>query len=309
MPRETLMDVSYVGPLQRAWSRSRRLLFNRSRLKIWLVLGFAAFLSEFNTRGGFQVSGKGHPGRFPWPHWPGPSGIFSGMLWTGIGALILAALVVLFVLIVWINSRGRFVFLDDVIRERAAIVEPWKLHAPLANSLFAWMLVFGAVCAIVVILMVLPFLTVLLSLWSQGQFHWELLGALWVLVAMLLPVALAAALVLLLLGDFVVPIMYRQRIGVLAAWSRLFALLRAHPGAFAGYVLFVFGLSILVAAVLVVAGVSTCGVGFVLFSLPYVGSVVLLPIHVTFRALGPEFLAQFGPDYDVLTGPPAPGAA
>ena len=302
------MNVSYLGPLRRAWSRSQRMLFRPFRFSAWLVLGFAAFLSEFNTRGGYQFHLKQHASRILWPHASGPSGIFGGMLWTGLGALLLAGLVILGVLLAWINSRGRFVFLDDVIHERAAIVQPWQLHARLANSLFGWTLIFAAVCAVLAILMALPFVAVLTSLWSEGRFRWEMLGALWVLLAMFLPFVVVAATILLALGDFVVPIMLRQGIGVLAAWSRFLALLRAHPGPFVGYALFVFGLSVLVAAALLALGVATCGVGLVLFTLPYVSSVVLLPIHVTFRGLGPEFLAQFGPEYDVLAASPAPGA-
>jgi hypothetical protein len=305
------MNVSYLDPLRRAWARSQRMLFRPFHLGTWLVLGFAAFISELGTRGGYHFGDRDHRGPMPWHDGPSVSGMLQGLLVTGIGAVILAAAVVLIVLITWINSRGRFVFLDNVVHERAAIVEPWKRHARLANSLFAWTLGFGVVCAVIAALMALPFLAVLSRLWSEGHFRWELLGALWALLAMALPFALAVVVVLFALGDFVVPIMYRQQIGALAAWSRFLALLRAQPGAFVLYALFVLGLSFLIAMALWTVGIMTCCVGFVLFSLPYVSSVVLLPVHVTFRALGPEFLAQFGPDYAALAtpaAPPAPGA-
>jgi len=303
------MNVSYLDPLRRAWARSQRVLFRPFHIGIWLVLGFAAFLSELGARGGYSFGDHGHRGHLPWPSGSGPSGIFQGLLMTGMGAVLLAAAVVLIVLITWINSRGRFVFLDNVVHERAAIVEPWKRHAALGNSLFVWTLGFEVVCAVVIGAMALPFVAVISRLWSEGRFRWELLGALWALLAMALPFGLAVVVVLFALGDFVVPIMYRQQIGALAAWSRFLALLRAQPGAFVLYALFVLGLSFLIAMALWTVGIMTCCVGFVLFSLPYVSSVVLLPVHVTFRALGPEFLAQFGPDYALLATPAAPPPA
>jgi hypothetical protein len=52
--------------------------------------------------------------------------------------------------------------------------------------------------------------------------------------------------------------------------------------------------------VVVAVGFATCCIGFLLMVTPYVGQVVLLPLHVAYRALGPEFLAQFGPEFEKL---------
>jgi hypothetical protein len=35
--------------------------------------------------------------------------------------------------------------------------------------------------------------------------------------------------------------------------------------------------------------------------LPYVGTVILLPLYVTYRIFSLEFLAQFDPEFDVFT--------
>ena len=43
--------------------------------------------------------------------------------------------------------------------------------------------------------------------------------------------------------------------------------------------------------------------GFALLVIPYIGTVITLPIWYTFRAFSLEFLAQFGLDYDLF--PPA----
>jgi hypothetical protein len=42
-------------------------------------------------------------------------------------------------------------------------------------------------------------------------------------------------------------------------------------------------------------GMVTCCLGFILLAIPYVGTVVLLPLLVAYRYLSLEFLAQFDP--------------
>ena len=44
----------------------------------------------------------------------------------------------------------------------------------------------------------------------------------------------------------------------------------------------------------------TSVLGFLIMATPYLGAVFLLPFSVFFRFLGPEFLRQFGSDYDIF---------
>ena len=66
---------------------------------------------------------------------------------------------------------------------------------------------------------------------------------------------------------------------------------------------FLLVLAVGVGLAIFVAGFATCCVGFVLLSIPYLGSVILLPVSFTYRAFGPEFLAQFGPEYSIWPSP------
>ena len=104
----------------------------------------------------------------------------------------------------------------------------------------------------------------------------------------------------MLLDTFVVPIMYRHDIGVTVAWGRFLPLLGRQFLPFVLYVLLVWVLNVLAVVLILMLGFMTCCVGFLIASAPYVGQVVLLPIHVFFRGLGPEFLTQFGSDFDVF---------
>ena len=44
-------------------------------------------------------------------------------------------------LIAWISSRGKFMFLDGVVRNRGAVREPWREFRSEGNSLFLFRIV------------------------------------------------------------------------------------------------------------------------------------------------------------------------
>src|SRR5436853_491580 len=53
-----------------------------------------------------------------------------------IAAFLALALVAVIVLFAWLQARGRFMFTDCVVRNRAAIAQPWREFRPLGNSFF-----------------------------------------------------------------------------------------------------------------------------------------------------------------------------
>ena len=63
-------------------------------------------------------------------------------------------------------------------------------------------------------------------------------------------------------------------------------------------------LYILFAIVFAIACLLTCCV----LALPYIGTVLLLPIIVTYRILSLEFLAQFDPGFDLFSNLDQDGA-
>jgi hypothetical protein len=111
-----------------------------------------------------------------------------------------------------------------------------------------------------------------------------------------------------------IPIMYRQRCLPRQAFSQSVGLIAAQPGPMLLYFLFL--LVILFAAGLIscFAACATCCIA----AIPYIGTVILLPIPVTLHGFSLLFLRQFGSDYDVwadfippeispiLLSPPAP---
>jgi hypothetical protein len=291
-----------------------RALFRPFRLETWVVMGFAAFLSEYlsggmsGTYGGSSHRRGGH-GEFPhaimrktWSFLQDPEML---ALVIAIGVVVLA----LVIMLQWVSCRGRFIFLDNVVRERAAIVEPWARFARQGNSLFVWTMLFWLACVFAALVIALPFLASLRLLWTDGEFHWVGLLSLAGFMFMAIPVALAVAYTVLFLNHFVVPIMYRQGLPATVAWGRFLTLLRAHPMHFIAYGLLMIVLWLVIGLCVMVVGFSTCCLGFILVATPYLGQVILLPVLATLRAFGPEFLAQFGPEFDVFAAPSAPPAA
>jgi hypothetical protein len=304
------MNVSYLDPLQRAIARARSILFTPFRLETWLVLGFAAFLSDWFSGGWGQagwerkyVSGGVHSG--PFFHGLHLYDWKPALIWGPLLAGLIALGLVVAVVFLWLGSRGKFVFLDGVARGHAAIVEPWNRTAPLGNSLFLWKLGFAIVSGL--LMLGLLFVTIGSALLGWLGFHERVAMAPPIIggIALAGLVVLVVAFVWLMLDDFVVPLMYRHGIRTNEAWRRFLPLLRENLVPFVLYALFVLVLFAAAGMVVMAAGFATCCVGFLLLVTPYVGQVVLLPLYVAYRAFGPEFLAQFGPDFQVLASMPA----
>jgi hypothetical protein len=302
------MNLAYVAPLQRAWDRAVRMLFKPFNLELWLTLGFASFLADpFPGGHNHSLSLHHDPARREMLRraLERVGEFFSSPVHVALAATAGTLILVALILCAWVTSRGRFIFLDNVAHERTGIVEEWTKFAKIGNSLFLWRVGFWIVIGVVFCAVTIPFLGALgFHAWLEpAQFPFASLIAIPIFLMILIPLGLIAAFVGLLFQDFVEPIMYRHDVKVGEAWGRLVPLLRDHFGSFLLYALFVLLLTVVVAAATVAVSLMTCCLGFLVFALPYVASVVLLPVAVTLRALGPEFLAQFGADFAALQAP------
>jgi len=299
------VNVSFSRALARAWERTRRALFDaRDWPERWFVTGFAAFLAGIV---GYGTSWQYRIG--PWNHDHVSVRELTGTLIADatllalLGGLSIVGLA-LYALFLWISSRGKFVFLDNVAADRPAIVEPWRRFAPQGNSLFLWRLVFTLLSLAAVAAVVGPALVLGGIAGVNGSWIWGLGGA-FLAVAAGTFLGIVAACVHGLLDGFVVPIMYRDGIRTNEAWRKFLPLLRDRPAEFALYGLLLLVLGLFAAIAVTLAGFLTCCVGFVLLAIPYLGTVVLLPVWFTYRAFGPEFLAEFGPEWTIFPTVPA----
>jgi len=92
-----------------------------------------------------------------------------------------------------------------------------------------------------------------------------------------------------------VPVMYRRRCRAVEAFRDVSLLIIHNIGSFFLFCLFGF---VLILAVLMIGAIVTCAT-CCLAALPYIGTVILLPVFVCLYAFALVFLRQFGPDYDV----------
>ena len=65
------------------------------------------------------------------------------------------------------------------------------------------------------------------------------------------------------------------------------------------YGLFLFALYIALGITIVLAGILTCCIGFLILVIPYLNSVILLPVSYTLRAYSVDFLEQFGSEFEI----------
>ena len=297
------MQISFVEPLSRAWERMRRILFDPFELSTWLVLGFSAWLAGLASGGGAGGRAVGNVGdSIDDRHVIGTEihdlvdTIAHQMVWLPLILLGITIVLALIVVVLWLSSRAKFIFLDNVAHERAEIVEPWARFRRLGDSLFWWRLAFFAVVGGLALLVVAAVFVPAATLSLSDALHGVSIAGIVLGVLALLVLVVLAFFTLLLLENFVIPVMYRFDLTTTEAWRTLLPWLRRYAGWFMAY-----GVLFLIAAVafqvvLLVLCLFTCCIVL----LPYVGTVILLPVWVLYRAYGVEFLAQFHPDFDLF---------
>ncbi len=301
------MEIAYFEPLSRAVKRTRAALFTPFDLHKWLVVGFNAFLAGLadwnNGSGGSR--GRGHMSFREFFDLPrrGWEWLTSHPGWFLAIGFITAIVVVLAVVILWLSSRGAFMFLDNVVRDKAEVAVPWRNYARAGNSLFVWRLVFSLIALALFAAFGVAFFATGAGLYGRTRFSPLPIPWIALMAAVLLLLIIVAGYISLFLKDFVAPLMYKNGVAATQGWSLFLALFNRHPLAFIGYGLFVFVLLIAFVIVVIMAGLVTCCIGWFLLVIPYIGTVVTLPFWYALRAFSLEFLAQFGPDYALL--PPA----
>lgn len=224
----------------------------------------------------------------------------SNTLWFTLILIGIFFLIVLTIVLTWLSSRGKFMFLDNVIHDRAEVQKPWNEYKQQGNSLFIWRLVYGFICFILFMISLGVSVGVIVNLFiGHAEIPVKIFAILGLILQFLILIILLTF-ISLFLNDFVIPIMYKNKITTSKAWFKFLPILSRHLGHFIIYGLFKFVLTILVVISVVLFGLFTCCIGFLLLIIPYVGSVVLLPISYTFRAFSVEFLEQFGEEFSIF---------
>lgn len=301
------MNIYFTEPLSAAWARMKKALFQPFNLEKWFTIGFTAFLAAL-VDGPGGGGGGNNTDRLKYSDWedffnlPGMAmeWLANNPVWATLIVFGIGFLFVLAIVLTWLSSRGKFMFLDNVIYDKAEVTKPWHEFSKQGNSLFVWRLVYGLICIVIV----------LLSLYAAYSFvynmHYGFIGfpsKVFIVLAMILysfVLFVVMGYISLFLDSFVVPIMYKNKISTTQAWGIFIRLFAKNIGGFIVYGLFILVLIILVVICVIVFGFVTCCIGFLLLIIPYIGSVVMLPVSYTFRAYSVEFLEQFGEEYQLF---------
>ncbi len=301
--------IEVFEPFSRAFDLTKLILFQPFDLAKWFVIGFAAFLSHLGGGGGFNYNSKLGRGDWNWKMRSATNEVFgSASDWPAwvlplivLGGLVFIALAVV---CLWIGARGKFIFTDCIVRNRGAIVEPWREFKRVGNSYFLFSLLMAVMILAVLGLASLP-------LWMPLALRGEApAGAGLVLgISFLAVIAVVILVGYYVISSFMIPVMYRRKCGAAEGFGASVAAITAWPGPVILYVLFSF---VLFVAFAMIACILTC-VTCCITAIPYLGTVILLPFYVFFMSYLLLFVRQFGPDYDawanivaIEPAPPAP---
>jgi hypothetical protein len=294
-------------PIHNAWKRTREWLFRPFSLTIWCRLGFVAWLASFlagsdvpSFHFSFSHSATNQPEYSGFQHWIESLGLEGTMLVVcGIVLIIGLFLVLLF----WIGARAQFMFLDNVVRRRTAVRDPWREFREQGNRFFGF---YAWVASVPLLVLVLIVLLGVVAFWpdfvSREWPSWSRVVPWMVTFMVTVLFAVVWSVGLLLYRDFGVPILYVENCTATAAASRVWQIARRSPGQCLLYLL----ARIILAVVCGMLGgailVATCLIG----SLPYVGTVLTLPLWVFRQSFVLDCLSQLAPEYRLWRDEPPP---
>lgn len=299
------MSISYSQPLSMGFQRMKKALFQPFDITKWFRIGFTAWLAGLTEcNGGSSGNNSGSNFNnldkffdFPQTAW---NWLIDNPLWANLILVGIVFLIIIVSVIIWVSARGKFMFLHNVVHDNAEISQPWHDYRKEGNSLFWFDFVFGWIAFAVFMLIAAHCFVSAKELYYGDFTKPEIFLSILQMVLLFIGYIIVFGYIGLFEKDFVVPIMYKHRIGVLSAWGKFLALLGRKLFTFLLYGLFIFVLGIAVAIGIIFFALVTCCIGLLLIAIPYIGAVVLLPVSYTFRAFSIEFLAQFGDDFDLL---------
>jgi hypothetical protein len=214
-----------------------------------------------------------------------------------IAAMVIILVMAIWALLLWLRSRAQFIFIDNLVRDEGAIVAPWGYLRRQGNSLFLFQLVLH-------MLMGLAGLAVLglgaLLAWPDIQardFTGHGISAIVVVGVLVALMTLGLVVIQMVVMLLVVPVMYLRDQTFQEAWHDVRTqLLPGNTGTIVLFMLLYVAISIAASFVAAMATCLTC----CMTALPYIGTVILLPILVFMQCYALYFVQQFGPQWRIF---------
>ena len=308
------MSVSVTDPIGQAINRAKFITFQPFNVGKWFVLGFVAWLATLADGGGANFGGGGggrnssRGGSWPGGGSDAPDEVghwFATHIPEVLGMVVAFTVIglVIWLLVLWISSRGRFMFLEAIANNTCEVVAPWKRYQYLGNSYAAFRMCLSVIGFGIFLVSLLAGFVIARPDIRDWQLGHAAINGILLGLALLLPSAIVLALIGWCTSNFVTTIMYARNLRVLDAWGEFRSVVM--PGNVGTLVLFLIMriiLAIAIGILSVIAGCLTCCIGL----LPYLSTVVTLPLHVFDACYAVYFLQQFDPAYVIIKEPPPP---
>jgi hypothetical protein len=310
MPPQQPSRISVIDPISPAIERVKTLLFKPFDLGKWFTIGFCAWLAYLGSGGG-----GGGPHYHPRPHQQHPKiaegvnaakeYVLGNLCWIiPVAAIAAVVMIGIGLLIAWLNSRGRFMFLHCVAENKAEVKVPWCKFREHGNSLFLFRIVLGVISLAIVAVPVLGIVLLVITMVTKSVPYVASIPGIIIFGAIVFALLVAVFLMRKFTFDFVVPIMFLRTPSCITGWREFLTILSANKARFALYILFQIVIAIAIGTIIFVVfciGCCFCCAS-VLLLVPYISTVILLPLFVFKRAYSLYYLRQFGPRFDVLLG-------
>ncbi len=302
-------EISVTEPVSPALERVKTMLFKPFDPGKWFVIGFCAWLAYLGEGGG----DGGFNGRtnfdnhnptaesFRHDYFQAREYVLNNLVWiVPVAASAVILLLALWLLILWLSSRGKFMFLHCVALDKAEVSVPWTKFGHEADSLFWFRAVLGFAGMVLALPPIVFAGALVVRMVVRGEVNIPAVMMAVGLCLLFFLLAIVFALIQKFTVDFVVPIMFLRRSRCLAAWKEFWGLLASHAGLFTLYILFQVVLGMAIGIIVLTAIIVTCCIACCLMIIPYIGTVVLLPVLVFKQSYPLYFLQQFGSDFDVF---------
>ncbi len=298
-------------------------LFSSATPRIWFELGLVAWLAMIHSRFRdlFQIVKSASNGSFlnfnlnPTALKTIDPNAVSSQIWLwilGHGlyiALFIISSAAVYLTLLWISSVAEFIFLDNLAQRKTTISSSWPRFVRRGFSFFIWRLLLRGLFLLITITIAAVGTGLSVAITSNVDTPSPVIIVIVVLALLiLLTGALAcASLTNFLLCDIAVPLMYKFDLTGRQAVVYVISLLKIHwVGMVAAWMMQVI-LKVGVHITLAIAVICTLCLALVPMMIPvvniawgYLLTVLLLPVHVFFRAYGPTFLELLNPSYKII---------
>lgn len=312
MTSEQPNRVSVIDPIGPAIERARTILFRPFDLGKWFTIGFCAWLAYLGSGGG--GGGGGGPHYNVGPHEQqaqiaegintAKEYILDNLCWIiPVVAIVAVVMIGISLLIAWLNSRGRFMFLHCVAENKSEVKVPWHKFSKHGNSLFLFRIVLGIISLAIVAVPVLGIVLLAIMMVTKTVPYVASIPGIVIFGLIIFVLSIALFLVKKFTLDFVVPIMFLRTASCVAGWREFLTILSVNKARFALYILFQIVIAIAIGTIIFIGfciGCCLCCASLLLL-IPYIGTVILLPLLVFERAYSLYYLRQFGPGFDVFS--------